>query len=279
MQGWLLLDQARSQRRLGWAGKAADLYRAALPLLPEGERARIYRELALTLLSRRDLAGAAAALQEGLSLTDATSFAAALLRAEQARLAQFEGRFAEVEPALLEVLSSWEERYQPYHPLCLRLREVLVELCILRRDWATGLQRARQLVVLANQDPTCCAPRVARGLYWMAMVWLYQGDRESAKQALYQAQLLWDSWLDLWDVERAQIGYGSGLVTMDEMEFYKAEDYVRKACDMVEQGFSEQSVALGFFFTGLAEIHKVTGRERQAQEVSQRAQELLRPKR
>ena len=39
-------------------------------------------------------------------------------------------------------------------------------------------------------------PCVARALYWMAQVWLYEGAREQAKVALTQAQMIWDEWAD-----------------------------------------------------------------------------------
>lgn len=278
-QGWLLVDQARSHRRLGWASKAEPLYREALPQLPAGEQPRIWRELALTLLSRRDLAGAEAALEAGLAVAQPVSFEAQLLRAEQARLHQFQGRFAEAETILLEVLASWDERYQPHHPICLRLREPLIELCILRRDFVAALDRARKLLQIVADRYGSGHAGIARALYWMAQVFNFEGYREGAKQALEQADLIWEDWVDLWEVERAQIFFGLGLIFADEMEFYRAEDEVRRACEMVEQGCSPNVVVLGHFLAGLSDIHRVTGRDRQSQEAAERSQELIRPKR
>jgi tetratricopeptide (TPR) repeat protein len=277
---WMALDQARSQRRLGWASKADNLYRKALPGLPPKEQPRVYRELALTRLSRRDLAGAEQALVEGLQLCPTTSFEHHLLRAEQARLWQYQGRFAEAETVLREVLANWHERFQPHHPLCLKLSEVLVELGILKRDFSGALLSAQELLKTASQAYGEDHPSVARGLFWMALVWLYQNERPLAKQALVQAQFIWDQWEDVSDVERAQIHFGMGLVLVDELEFYPAEEQLRKAMELVEQqGLGGESAMFGYLLQGLSEVHKVTGRDRQAQEAADKSQELLRPRR
>jgi tetratricopeptide (TPR) repeat protein len=277
-RGWLLVDQARGQRRLGWASKAEALYREALQHLPLAEQPRIWRELALTLLSRRDLAGADAALEAGLAVAQPVSFLGQLLRAEQARLYQFQGRFGDAERILLEVLASWEERYQAHHPICLRLREPLIELCILRRDFVAAMDRARKLLQIVADRYGSAHAGIARALFWMAQVFNYEGNRDGAKQALEQADIIWEDWVDLWEVERAQILFGLGLIFADELEFYRAEDEVRRACEMVEQGCSSKAVVLGHFLAGLSDIHRVTGRDRQSQEAAERSQELIRPK-
>jgi tetratricopeptide (TPR) repeat protein len=277
--GWLLIDQARSQRRLGLASRADALYREGLGHLPDGDKARIYREIALNLLSRRDLAGAEAALLEGAQWVNPVSFEGQLLRAEQARLWQFQGRFAETEAVVQEILALWCERFAPHHPVCLRLREVLVELSILRRDWMQGIQRAQELLRVSAGAYGGEHPCVARALYWMGQVWLYEGAREQAKQAFTQAQMIWDEWADLAEVERALIHFGLGLIFADEMEFYKAEDEMKKSCDLIEQrGLGDQALVLGHLLSARGDICRITGRDRQAQECAQRSQELLRPK-
>lgn len=278
-RAWLLVDQARGQRRLGWASKAETYYLEALELLPGEEKPRMYRELALARLSRRDLAGAEEALQQGKAVCEATTFEHHLLRAEQARLWQFQGRFAESQAALGEVLASWGERFQPHHPLCLRLREVEVEQLILRRDFVVARERAREMLVLASGAFGCEHPSVARALYWMAQTFMYEGERQAAHQVLRQANKIWQDFGDVDDIEWAQIGFGMGLMQADDLEFYKAEDEIRQACDMVERSLGTESSALGHFFNGLSDVHRVTGRERQAQEMAQKAQELLRPRR
>lgn len=276
---WLLVDQARGQRRLGLASRADSLYREAVRLLPDGDKARIYRELALNLLSRRDLAGAEAALVEGIQWVNPVSFEGQLLRAEQARLWQYQGRFNEAEQVIVEVLASWTERFLAHHPLCLRLREVLVELAILRRDYLQGLQKASEILQTASAAYGSEHPSVARALYWMSQVWVHEGERENAKQALTQAQMIWDEWADFAEVERALIHFGLGLIQADELEFYKAEEEVRKACELVEQrSLGENATVLGHFLAALGDIHRVTGRDRQSQEAAQRSQELLRPR-
>jgi tetratricopeptide (TPR) repeat protein len=113
----------------------------------------------------------------------------------------------------------------------------------------------------------------------MAQVWSHQGRREEAKQALTQARMIWDEWNEPCEIELAQVHFGQGLILVEELEFYKAEDEIRKACEIVEQGAGEQSPALGIFLAGLSEVHRVTGRDRQSQEAAQKSQELLRPKR
>ena len=276
---WILVEQARSQRRLGWASKAEPLYREALKQLPASASTRIARELALTLLSRRDIGGAQAVLQEALQSGDPVSFEHQLVRLELARLGQFEGRFAETETVVQEVLASWGERYGAHHPLCLKLSEVLIELSILRRDFLPARVRCQQRLKLAAEHYGSDHPSVARALYWMSQVYSHKGERENAQQALHQAQLIWDLYDEPCEVERAQVHYGMGLNMADQMEFYRAEDEVRKACDLVEQGLGDHSPTLGLFLAGLSEIHRVTGRDRQSQEVAQRSQELLRPKR
>lgn len=277
---YLMLDQARSQRRLGWASKAEPLYREALRLLPEKERPRLYRELALCQLSRRDLAGAESTLREGMQNCESVSFAHQLMRAEQARLWQYQGRFAEADTALQEILALWSERFQPHHPLCLRLREVQAELCILRRDFRAALARSQELLKTASEAYGCEHPSVARALYWMAQTWTYEGEREKARQALAQARAIWDSWEDVSDAERAQLHFALGLLRADELEFYLAEEELRKACDLVEQqGMGSEAALLGYIMGGLSEIHRITGRDRQSQEAAQRSQELLRPRR
>ncbi|MBS2039558.1 hypothetical protein JST97_31515 [bacterium] len=277
--GWILIDQARSQRRLGLASRADALYREGLAHLPDGDKARIYREIALNLLSRRDLAGAEAALVEGAQWVNPVSFEAQLLRAEQARLWQFQGRFAETETVVQEILALWCERFSPHHPVCLRLREVLVEISILRRDWMQGIGRAEELLRISAGAYGSEHPCVARALYWMGQVWLYEGAREQAKQAFVQAQMIWDEWGDFSEVERALIHFGLGLIFADELEFYKAEDEMKKACDLIEQrGLGNQALVLGHLLSARGDICRVTGRDRQAQECGQRSQELLRPK-
>lgn len=276
---WISVDQARSQRRLGAASKAEGHYREALQALPVEERPRIYRELALTALSRRDLAGAEAALVEGLAGADPVSFEAQLLRLEQARLWQFQGRFPECQAVVAEILALWSERFKPQHPLCLKLHEVLIEINILQRDFLQALERCKKRLRLAADAYGSHHPSVARALYWMAQVWSHQGCREEAKQALTQAQMIWDEWNEPCEIERAQVHFGQGLILAEELEFYKAEDEIRKACDIVEQGAGDQSPALGTFLAGLSEVHRVTGRDRQSQEAAQKSQELLRPKR
>lgn len=276
---WLLIDQARSQRRLGLASRADALYREAVGHLPDSDKARIYREIALNLLSRRDLAGAEAALVEGMQWVNPVSFEGQLLRAEQARLWQFQGRFTDTEVVVSEVLALWSERFSPHHPLCLRLREVLVELAILRRDWMQGLARAQELLRISSGSYGGEHPCVARALYWMGQVWLYEGAREQAKQAFLQAQLIWDEWADFAEVERALIHFGLGLIFADELEFYKAEDEMKKSCDLIEQrGLGDGALVLGHLLSARSDICRITGRDRQAQECGQRSQELLRPK-
>jgi hypothetical protein len=276
---WLLVDQARGQRRLGLASRADGLYREAVRLLPDGDKARIYRELALNLLSRRDLAGAETALLEGMQWVNPVSFEGQLLRAEQARLWQYQGRFAEAEQVILEVLATWNERFLTHHPLCLRLREVLIELAILRRDYLQALEKAGDLLKSMASAYGSEHPGVARALYWMAQVWMHEGEREKAKQALIQAQMIWDEWADISDVERALIHFGLGLIQADELEFYKAEEELRRACELIEQrGLGENATVLGHFLASLGDIHRITGRDRQSQEAAQRSQELLRPR-
>ena len=276
---WLLVDQARSQRRLGLASRADALYREAVRLLPDGDKARIYRELALNLLSRRDLAGAEAALVEGMQWVNQVSFEGQLLRAEQARLWQYQGKFGEAEQVIGEVLAAWTERFLPHHPLCLRLRGVLIEMAILRRDYPAALQKASELLQSASASYGPEHPSVARALYWMGQVWMHEGERESAKQAFMQAQMIWEEWGDFSEVERAILYYGLGLIQADELEFYKAEEEIRKACELIEQrGLGEQAAVLGHFLASLSEIHRITGRDRQSQEAAQRSQELLRPR-
>ena len=278
-RGWFLVDQARSQRRLGWASKAEPYYLEALEVLPPPERPRIFRELALTRLSRRDLTGAEQALEMGKQHCDTTAFEHHLLRAEQARLWQFQGRFAESDAVLAEVLASWGERYQPQHPLCLRVREVQIEQLILRRDFAAARERARQMLVLASSSHGENHPSVARALYWMAQTWIFEGERQPAQQVLQQANKIWEEFGDVDDLELGQIRYGLGLMQADDLEFYKAEDEIRQACDMLERSLGSETAALGHFLNGLSEVQRVTGRERQAQEAAQKAQELLRPRR
>jgi len=277
--GWLLIDQARSQRRLGLASRADALYREAVGHLPDSDKARVYREIALNLLSRRDLAGAEAALVEGMNWVNPVSFEGQLLRAEQARLWQFQGRFPDTEAVVQEILALWSERFAPHHPLCLRLREVLVELSILRRDWMQGLARAQDLLRVSSGAYGGEHPSVARALYWMAQVWLYEGTREHAKVALTQAQMIWEEWADFAEVERALIDFGMGLIFADELEFYKAEDEMKKSCDLIEQrGLGDQALVLGHLLSARGDICRITGRDRQAQDCLQRSQELLRPK-
>lgn len=276
---WVAIDQARSQRRLGWASKAEVHYREALELLPTEEKPRIFRELALTLLSRRDLAGAEACLSEGLALADPVAFEAQLLRLEQARLWQYQGRFPETKAVIEEVLALWGERFGVAHPLCLKLHEVLIELKILQRDFLGALEVCKKRLQLAAQTYGSHHPSVARALFWMAQVWNYQGARDEARQALRQAEMIWDEWNEPDEVERALVHYAQGLMLSQDLEFYKAEDEMRKACDILEHGMGEQCSALGYFLSGLSEVHKVTGRDRQSQEEAQRSQELLRPRR
>jgi len=276
---WLLVDQARSQRRMGLASRADGYYREAVRLLPDSDKARIYRELALNLLNRRDLAGAEAALVEGMQWVSAVSFEGQLLRAEQARLWQYQGRFGEAEPILQEVLSSWSERFQAHHPLCLRLREVLVEFEILRRNFGLALARAGEILQLASAAHGSEHPAVARALYWMALVFGYEGEREKARQALVQAQNIWEAWADSSELERALIHYGLGLIQAEELEFYRAEEELQKASLLIEQrGLGENASVRGHFLAALSDIHRITGRDRQSQEEAQRSQELLRPR-
>lgn len=276
---WLLVDQARSQRRLGLASRADGYYREAARLLPDSDKARIYRELALNLLSRRDLAGAEQALKDGAQFVNEVSFEGQLLRAEQARLWQYQGRFAEAETAIAEVLAAWNERFLPHHPLCLRLREMLIELTLLRRDFGSALQKAGELLKSCAESYGSEHPSVARALYWMAQVWMHEGERERAKQALLQAQMIWEEWADHPEVERALIHYAMGLIFADELEFYKAEEEMAKAISLLEQrGLGNQAVVLGHILAGASEVYRITGRDRQAQEAANRSQELLRPK-
>lgn len=275
---WKLLDQARSQRRLGWASKADPLFTAAMSDLPDSQRPLVARELALTRLSRRDVMGAQNALFEAEAELDPVTFEAQLLVAERARLLQFQGMFAEAEALWLEVIASWDERFGPGHPLTLRLRERLVELCILRRTYLPGIGRCKEMLKDAATRFGAGSLPVARALYWMALVWSASGNRDGMRQALKQAREIWDEQGDLWDVERAQVHYATGMLLADEMEFYRAEEEIRKAIDMTESCCGDKLALLGTFLNGLADIQKITGRDRGAQESAARAQELLRPK-
>jgi hypothetical protein len=51
----------------------------------------------------------------------------------------------------------------------------------------------------------------------MSQVWVHEGERENAKQALTQAQMIWDEWADFAEVERALIHFGLGLIQADEL--------------------------------------------------------------
>jgi len=277
---YAMLDQARSQRRLGWAGKAIALYRESLHILPGPEKARVWRELALTQLSRRDLEGAASSLEEGLKAASEVSFEWHLLKAEKARLYQFQGQFAEAEQAMAEVLAPLAERFQAHHPLVLRLLEVTIELALVRREFSLAQERARELLKTSSTAYGEDHPSVARALYWLGLLWGLQGQREAAQQAFFQAQLIWDAWDDLPDLERSLIHYAAALIQVDKLEFFKAEEQMELAVRLIEQqGLGENAQILGHLLNARADIHRVTGRDRQAQQSAERAQLLLQPRR
>ena len=195
----------------------------------------------------------------------------ALALGSLARIWQLQGRLDEAEGAYQQALDTLRQGLGDDHPFVLQMSDNLVEIAIQRKDFATAEKLATEHLKYRSQRFGPDHHSVAEALNRLGTVWLHQKDYLKASSAFEQALGIWERYPGAADFQRTLCYYNMGAACHGKVDWFRAEEFYRKALNELERNFGENHPSIPHVLTNLATLLKQTGREKQAQEMQERA--------